>query len=197
MALEEKDYVVFELIKERCLDVFDSARAENVMTLAEELMDMPEIPMHYPFHHYIVPAALLTVIAAERGDSRERLSDMLETAKGRAALVPGGACGNMGNCGACVGAGICMSVYTDSTPMSEKTWSWANELTGRCLIHLSSVEGPRCCKRACFMVLQEAVPFINEKLGTRLVINENQICKYYENNVQCRKNGCPFYPVQK
>jgi hypothetical protein len=31
----------------------------------EAMMDLSFVPMHYPYHHYILPAALLTASAIE------------------------------------------------------------------------------------------------------------------------------------
>ena len=99
----------------------------------------------------------------------------------------------MGNCGSSVGAGIFMSVYTSASPLSVENWKWANELTGRCLIRVSSYGGPRCCKRTCYLSLMEAVPYINEKLDLNIKFNEALICKYSDQNKECLKINCPFF----
>ena len=50
---------IFGAIKEKCLTLFDEKKTD-LYEMAAELMDIREIPMHYPYHHYIVPAVLLT-----------------------------------------------------------------------------------------------------------------------------------------
>ena len=136
---------VLEDLRQICLGVYDAGQKLTVEELLEKMMDHPEVPIHYPYHHFIMPAALLTLAAMEQSESREALEEMLDTAKVRSMQVPGGVCGNFGTCGAGVGAGIFMSVWTQTTPVSGKTWQWCNELTGRCLQKIASVEGPRCC----------------------------------------------------
>ena len=61
-----------------------------------KLMDMDGIPMHCPYHHFIMPAALLTVTAVQEKRDRQELTDWLETAEERAKTVPPGFCGNCG-----------------------------------------------------------------------------------------------------
>ena len=77
--------------------------------------------------------------------------------------------------------------------MSVENWKWANELTGKCLIRVSSYGGPRCCKRTCYLALLEAVPYINDHLGLNLRINEDLICKYWKKNEECLRKLCPFH----
>ena len=190
----EKDLAVFEALKDECLEIFDKRPTVNVSDIAVELMSREDVPMHYPFHHFIIPAALLTAAAVSRGDSRERLAEMLTTAGERAKNVLGGFCGNYGACGAGVGAGIFMSVITDSSPMSVQTWDWCNEITGICLQKIASIGGPRCCKRTAFLSISEAVPYANSKLGTSLTFNEEQKCSFHERNKECKRKLCPFYP---
>lgn len=184
---------VFEELKAHCFKVFDEKRDMSVDELQIELMDNPGVPMHYPYHHFILPAAMLTLAAIETGKSKEDLDILLVVALERSKNVLGGFCGNYGNCGAGVGAGIFMSVYTESSPLSEETWQWCNEITGICLQKIATIPGPRCCKRTGFLSLQAAVPYANEKLGLHLRLNENVHCKYSEKNPQCKKEVCPFY----
>ena len=54
---------VYQLITEKCLQFYREGR-RDIFGMQQEVMDLPEIPMHYPYHHYIVPAvvaALLTM----------------------------------------------------------------------------------------------------------------------------------------
>lgn len=185
---------VFEELKEHCLAVYDKGSIKTVDELMMELMDNPNVPMHFPYHHFILPGTLLTLAAMEDGSSREELNEMLGTALARSKNVLGGFCGNYGACGAGIGAGIFMSVYTDSSPMAEKSWQLANEITGICLQNISKVPGPRCCKRTGFLSVQAAVGYINEKLELNLRLNEKIICKYFMKNKDCKYSECPFYP---
>ena len=77
-------------------------------TLLEQVMALPQVHMHGPEHHAIVPCVLLTAFHNCGGgnDLKEDLSVALK----RGRQVPGGVCGYWGVCGAAAGAGIYMSV---------------------------------------------------------------------------------------
>lgn len=195
-AINLKDEI-FQELKETCLAAFESKKKYTVEELMMEMMDHPEVPMHYPYHHFIIPATLLTLATMEDCSSKEELEEMLDKAILRAKNVLGGFCGHYGACGAGVGAGIFMSIYTDTSPLSETGWQWANEMTGICLQKIASIPGPRCCKRTGFLAMQTAVPYANEKLELHLTSGDKIVCKYASRNKDCKKEVCPFYPGEK
>lgn len=184
----------FAAIREKCLGFFHEEEERTVWDWAMECMDLEGLPMHCPPHHFLVPAVLLTACARLEGQSEEKLSKMLKEADKRAKKVLGGFCGYYGSCGAGVGVGIFLSVYTNTTPLSEQSWQWVNEATGRSLVHIASVEGPRCCKRNGFLAFEETVRIIEERLGLSLKRPEKVVCHYFENNKECKKEKCPYYP---
>lgn len=189
----ELNQEVFDRLKDVCVEALKTRSVSRADELIELLMDTEGVFIHCPYHHFIVPAVLLTMTAMEKYYKEDKLREWLDLAEARAKDVPGGVCGNMGNCGAAVGAGIFMSVYTSASPLSIENWKWANELTGRCLIRVSSYGGPRCCKRTCYLSLMEAVPFINKKLDLNIKFNDAHTCKYSDRNKECLKSGCPFF----
>ncbi|MCI5699470.1 MAG: DUF5714 domain-containing protein [Lachnospiraceae bacterium] len=186
------DYYV--AIREKCMNFYREKTPGTIWDWAMECMDLEGLPMHCPPHHFLVPAVLLTACAAKEGRTEENLSGMLMEAEKRAKKVLGGFCGYYGNCGAGVGIGIFLSVYTDTTPLSEECWQWVNEATGRSLIRIASVEGPRCCKRNSFLAFEEAALIIRERLGIELEQPKRILCHYYFNNKECKRGKCPFYP---
>lgn len=184
---------VFDRITEVCLKTFDEGEKCRVEEMLMKLMDVQGVPMHYPYHHYIMPAALLTLAALSAGKSREELEQWLTTAQERAKTVPGGVCGNCGSCGAAVGVGIFVSVFSGASPMAKENWRWANEATGKCLLRIASYPGPRCCKRTLFLSALEGTPYANERLGLDFEIAENIQCRYHGKNADCLEEECPFY----
>lgn len=190
------DPAVYEKLRNYCVETRKAGRSLTADEMVNELMDFEEVPMHHPYHHFIMPAALLTLASMEEDASPEALNDMLIIAGERAKQVPGGSCGNCGSCGNGVGAGIFLSIYTDTSPMSGESWQWVNELTGRCLVAISKVGGPRCCKRTAYLSLQESVPYINEKLGLHIALNDEIRCRYHSRNKDCKKEVCPFYRAE-
>lgn len=184
---------VYDILTKHCIETYKKNEMIPADKLLDELMGYPEIPIHYPYHHFIMPAVLLTLAAIENHTSEEDLLTMLECAKSRSKNVLGGFCGFYGACGAAVGTGIFLSVYTDCSPMSETVWQWANEVTSISLQKISSVPGPRCCKRSSYFSLTAAIPYINEKLNLHLSLSDKISCKFHEANTTCKQTECPFY----
>lgn len=187
---------IMNSITEECIEMYSEGKMMTVDAALMRLMDLPGIPMHYPYHHYIMPAALLTVAAISENTEKALLREQLSKAEERARTVPGGFCGNCGTCGAAVGAGIFFSVYTGAAPKKRDNWNLANELTGRCLIRIASYPGPRCCKRTLFLSAQEACGYIVEKLGLPFEMSQQVVCRYHQKNAECLETECPFYKEQ-
>lgn len=188
---------IFDAITETCVQMYRSGEAMTADQALMRLMDLPGIPMHYPYHHYILPAAFLTLAAMEDGSTEETLREWLAAAQERAKMVPGGFCGNCGSCGAGVGAGIFLSVYTGAAPVKRENWNLANEMTGRCLIKIASCPGPRCCKRTLFLSAQECCEYAGEKLGLHLTVSPEIKCHYYSKNPDCLREECPFFEKEE
>ncbi|MGC2872484.1 DUF5714 domain-containing protein [Ihubacter sp. mB4P-1] len=184
---------IFDSITEACLRMYRQGEMMTADQSLMRLMDLPGIPMHYPYHHYIMPAAFLTMAAIEDGSGEETLTGWLSQAEQRAKTVPGGFCGNCGSCGAGVGAGIFLSVYTGAAPVKRENWNLANEITGRCLIKIASYPGPRCCKRTLFLAAQECCAYIEDKLGLHIAVSPEIKCHYYKKNPDCLGEECPFF----
>ena len=192
MAFIMKDEIFADL-RAVCKEMYDAGKSLKAEEALMELMNMEGILMHCPYHHFIMPAALLTLAAMQEQKSWEELDEWLSVAEERAKTVPPGFCGNCGACGAAVGIGIFISVYTGGSPLAVENWQWANEGTGRCLLAIAKYPGPRCCKRTTFLAALEGVPYMNEKCGLHLEISEDISCKYHTKNAQCLEEQCPFY----
>ena len=192
MTVDREDEIL-DMLLEQSVKMFDSGDEMTAIEMAMSLMDFPEVLMHCPLHHFIVPAVLLTACMKADGRSRSRLIESLSEAKKRSKNVLGGFCGYYGACGSAVGVGIFMSIWTDTTPLSVSTWSWTNRATGLCLTEISVIPGPRCCKRTTFIALETAVPLIREWLGIELPEEKAIVCRYSDRNAECKKNLCLYY----
>lgn len=180
-------------ITEKCRRFLEEEGERTIWEWAMECMDMEGLPMHCPQHHYLFPAILLTACSKAEKKNWEELSGMLKEAEKRAKKVLGGFCGYYGSCGAGVGVGIFLSVYTGTTPLSDKTWQWVNEATGRSLLRIASTEGPRCCKRNGFLAFEEACEIIRERLSIGLKKPETVKCHYFKENKECKHGKCPYF----
>ena len=187
--------VLNKTITEACLAHYEAhlGEATDPLALAASIMATPGFPMHYPCHHYLVPAVLLTVCRAAQQKPGVNLQAELDLALERALTVPGGACGFHGCCGAAVGVGIFWSVITDAAPVSGKPWAIANGATGTALLSLAEIGGPRCCKRCSWMSMESTLPKIRELLKLELPVSKPD-CAFWEGNHECLRKKCPYYP---
>lgn len=163
------------------------------VALANLIMSQPGVAMHGPEHHFLVPAVLLTALYNLRTEP-ELKAAKLRQARKRAESVVGGACGFLGNCGAGVGTGIFISLFTDATPVSRGEWRLSNLMTAESLAAIARHGGPRCCKRDTFLALQSAGAFLRRELGVDLRMSEEIICGFSDLNAECLLSECPFHP---
>lgn len=178
------------------LDVFFipfllGSEERSPLTLLEQVMALPQVHMHGPEHHAIVPCVLLTAFH-NCGGGNDLKAD-LSTALKRGKQVPGGTCGFWGVCGAAAGAGIYMSILTGSSPVNENAWAIPQQLVARCLTTLAEVGGPRCCKRTSRLCIREAARFTAELFGIEMPETPVR-CSYMKQNRECIGRSCPYFP---
>lgn len=163
------------------------------MEAVREIMDDASFPMHNFAHHYLVPAVLLAELCRNDGASEEEFTKKLEEVRKRAHNVLPAFCGLYGACGAAVGCGIFMSVYTGTTPLSKESWSLCNYATAGALAEMAKLGGPRCCKRSTFSALLFMKKYTAQHLGASIGVPDEIVCRYSRFNTECLKEGCPFY----
>lgn len=193
----EADPSILKDIEAVCLSAYDAPEPIAPVELMERVWCEVPFPMHCPEHHFLTAAVMLAACEKLAGDTREILSARLETARERARNVLGGYCGWYGACGAAIGCGIFLSVFMDANPHSEEGWADANEMTGRCLLEIAALGGPRCCKRTCYSAVLTASDFMRTQLHIGLPIERDAICSRHEKNEECLGARCPFYPVRE
>ena len=193
-AIELKDSVYKE-IADKCIAFYREGR-KDIFGMQQEIMDLPDIPMHYPYHHFILPAVLLAAADVYTGKPEEILKEELCIAEERSRNILGGFCGYYGTCGAAVGVGIFHSIYTGSTPVSKDSWAVCNRATADALTAISEIEGPRCCKRVSFQALFSAAESVRKNFDIEFDIDENVKCHYYHRNLDCKGTLCPYFPEE-
>ncbi len=178
-----------DAIEQYCIKTLE----KNPVALAITLMQNPQVNMHGPEHHFLVPAVLL---AAYCNTTRElqKKGNLIRTARERAGHVIGGACGFLGDCGAAVGTGIFISLITGATPLSHLEWQQANLITAKSLETIARHGGPRCCKRNTFLALEAAVRFVHEQFSVEMPTDPAITCIFSGMNKECRMKDCPYYP---
>ncbi len=165
--------------------------SRNPIEILERLMELPGCHMHGPEHHIMVGAALLTAHKNSGGDIElgAALRKMVERGK----KVPGGICGFWGACGAAVSTGMYVSIATNATPLTERSWGLGNLMTSASLAAIGEVGGPRCCKRNSYLSVLTAVDFAAENLGVNMERSEEVKCSRTQSNNQCIGVRCPFF----
>ena len=92
---------------------------EDPLAIACRIMQRPQISLHGPEHHFLVPAVLIAAYYNHRG-SPEKKDPALRQARKRAEAVQPAFCGTHGTCGAAIGTGIFMSLITHSGPLKKE-----------------------------------------------------------------------------
>lgn len=182
-----------DIIQQQCAAFFDSGLNTGAMDICTRLMALEDIPMHSPAHHFLIPAAMLTAAHISAASPRDKFLSDLKKARERSKDIPGGICGLCGCCGAGIAAGIFVSIWLGATPLSKGSWAAAHRATAAALAAIGSVDGPRCCKRDCYLGLKGAIPVIKEITGVDLGHTETY-CAYHGLSRECKKDECPFYP---
>lgn len=177
-----------ELIKTYCL----TEAATDPVAMAIHLMHSPQIKMHGPEHHFLVPAVLLAAYYNHKQKPSEKAAKLAEAEK-RARNVLGGFCGFYGACGAGVGVGIFVSLITGSTPLAQTTWSQSNLATACALQSIAGFSGPRCCKRDSFLAILAAADFLHNVFNTALPVKQAITCEFFSQNSECLQTRCSFY----
>lgn len=197
MVCDNGHYVCYscrqKLVRDKIIEHCLQSKSENPFEIELELMKLPGVLMHGPEHHLLTTASLLTAYANQTG--REDLAELLKLANERSIEVPGAACAFWGVCGAAIGAGIYISILTESTPFSTDTWKTTGQLTAKCADEISKQGGPRCCKRDSFLALREAIKYSNDNFGTHFEIPKDIKCEFYVNNKECKGKECEFFPT--
>ena len=177
-----------DYIETYCLN----SQSVNPIKMADSIMLNPNIKMHGPEHHFLVPAVLITAYYNKIGNEG-MIAKKIKVARERAKNILGGFCGFYGSCGACMGNGVFMSIVLDSTPLSKNEWKLANLLTSESLKEVAIHGGPRCCKRDTYLALETAISFLKENLDIDLESSEI-VCGFHTRNKECLHKNCPYYP---
>ncbi len=187
-------YVCNECHRKDILDIVESVCNESdlgdPLALALKIFALPELHMHGPEYHSIVPAVL---VAAYCNCAGEEKGPAIREAISRGKEIFGGICGTHGACGACIGIGIAYSIIHRVTPYSEKSRGRANYMTALALMAISRFGGPRCCKRDSILAIEAA----REHFGGfahAAASAAKYICRQFANNDKCIGKRCPYHP---
>jgi hypothetical protein len=179
-----------EIIKEVC----ENTELKDPFQLADLIMKHHKFNMYGPEHHVLTPAVILTILKnnnIKKPDGNEITFSDIKGAITRASAIPGGWCGFYGSCGAGMGSGVAISIFTGATPAKNKPRTLANQMTSRALNKIAD-NLEHCCKRSVKLSLCETLNFLDEKFGIKLNYTPNR-CSFSEINDKCETVKCPLF----
>ncbi len=174
-----------------------TTKLTNPYDIADAIMIHPKFKSYGPEHHILVPVAILTALKnlAIPKKSGEQISEKdINEAITRGKKVPGGWCGFFGSCGAGIGAGIAISIFTNASPNNHIGRSLANLTTSHSLEKIADYL-EHCCKRSLRIAITETITIIEEYLNIKTNI-ESSPCVFHKKNIKCEKEKCSFYSSQ-
>ncbi|MDD2534603.1 MAG: DUF5714 domain-containing protein, partial [Eubacteriales bacterium] len=161
---------------------------QDPVRLAQSIFEMPGLNMHGPEYHSIAPAIL---VAAWQNTTGHKNINQIHEAIRRGRVIPGGACGTYGACGAALGAGIAFSIIETVTALSGPTRGEANQITAAALTAIAAHGGPRCCKRETITTIQSFAASTDIFAGQTFA---PYICHQCGRMKECIGTKCPFHP---
>ncbi|MGM9898951.1 MAG: DUF5714 domain-containing protein [Bacilli bacterium] len=167
----------------------------NPIEIVNNIMNHDFVNMHGPEHHFIDGASFL--VALKNSGEDIDINSCLDQLAQRTKTMPGAMCGYWGICGSCASVGAALSIIFEVGPLSSNDYySYNMKFTSNVINKMSNIGGPRCCKRNAYLVLSEAVKFVNENFNYKLTIDDIK-CNFSNFNKQCIKNRCPFHQEKK
>lgn len=159
--------------------------------LAQSIFELPGLNMHGPEYHSIAPAI---IVAAWQNQAGQRDRAQIHEAIRRGRVIPGGACGSYGACGAALGAGVAYSIIESVTALSSTSRADANLATAAALTAIAGHGGPRCCKRETITTIQAFAR------STELFAADSlapYTCHQCGRMKECIGTRCPFHPAHQ
>lgn len=158
----------------------------------EDLLSAVEgLPVHGLWHHSVAGELLLICLQNAGYPIAEGLVDEV-VERGR--LMPAGACGFLGPCGALVSAASAYAILLGSTPVAADRRERLLQFHSRLAARLASLGGSRCCKKSTYAALELARDEF-AKIGFELPHEEFVgRCKFFADNETCDGADCVYFP---
>ena len=175
-------------------EICENTNIKSPFKLTDEIMKHPNFKMYGPEHHILTPAVILTILKnnniTKPNGEEITLFDIKEAIR-RASKIPGGWCGFYGSCGAGMGSGIAISIFTGANPSTDNERTLANQMTSVSLSRIA--DGlEHCCKRSVKISICETLEFLKEKFSIDLNYETNR-CVFSGKNEKCEEESCFLY----
>lgn len=158
----------------------------------EDLLSAIEgLPVHGLWHHSLAGELLLICL---RNAGYPIAEELVEEVVERGCMIPAGACGFLGSCGALVSAASAYAILLGSTPVAADRREQLLQFQSRLSARLASLGGSRCCKKSTYTALEVAQDEF-AKLGFELPREEFAgRCKFCADNETCDGAECEYFP---
>ena len=179
-----------QIIEEIC----EKSKIKDPFILTDKILSHPKFKMYGPEHHVLTPAVILTSLknnGIKKTNGQDITFNDIKEAIRRASKIPGGWCGFYGSCGAGMGSGVAISIFTGATPSKNTPRTLANEMTSRALNKIAD-NLEHCCKRSVRLAICETLEFLKDKYSINLEYTPLR-CKFSDVNDKCEKTKCPIY----
>lgn len=175
----------YAVIKTFC----ERTQLDDPIQIMEEIFKYPQIKLHGPEHHFLVPTAIVTALKNSGYDVDPKY---LEEIEARAKDIPGGACGFWGACGAAIGVGIAFSVFFKANPKKKVERGYAIIATSLALSYIGD-GNEQCCKRESRTTIESACKILKDEHGIELPCANNVHCTFSSMNDRCNKDLCEYF----
>jgi len=178
-----------KVIKRICTTSKDT----DMIRIMKAIRAHKSFPIHGPEHHAMIPGIILKAYKNLGGDISQ---DSILAGIDRGSIIPGGACGFMGSCGAAIGVGIAFSIILEATPLTPRSRNQVQTLVSKILHRIGKLNAARCCQRESYLALVEAARASKMLLPLQLRADQDLLCTQYPLNKECIKRACQLYPKQ-
>jgi len=176
---------VIALARSEVQGIAPAAALEDLLSAIEGL------PVHGLWHHSVAGELLLICL---RNAGYPISDELVEEVADRGRMIPPGACGFLGPCGALVSAASAYAVLLGSTPVAADRRERLLQFHSRLAARLASLGGNRCCKKSTYTALELAQDEFT-KLGFELPREEFAgRCRFFADNETCDGAECEYFP---
>ena len=193
--LAERRISVMMTVEEKAKRIIEDIKLEkgcNPVRIFKNMAKKEYISIHGPEHHILDGACILTAFYNAGGGIK--LEESLQKISREGLRMPGAMCGLWGVCGAVASVGAALAIIDGTGPLTDDgTWGEHMKFTSEAISELGRINGPRCCKRDAMIAFKNGIEYINAHYDVTLEF-EAQECEFSDQNKQCLREKCPFFP---
>lgn len=179
-------------------EIATTTTLKDPYAIAEEMMQLPNLPSMGREHHFIVVASLLAALKNYTGanhDSKIQVKDdMLEEGWRRINDFPSCTCAYEGICGAGIGVGTVFSLLYGATCQLDKERTQTMRASNAALQALANAGSPACCKQSTRTALETAIALLREMFDIKLPVKRFPKCEYNKkSSAVCKGHRCVYF----